>query len=122
MRADEANAELDDSTLFLTTLGPPSHGRILGFGSLLEQRVQTPTTRERQSHVTSAVSGLTNAGNQESFSRAEVENIMQERDRRIAEDRAERIRDRAQNQLLFSQLFKMFGMQQPPSQVSSSKF
>lgn len=122
MRADQANVELDDSNLFLTAIGGQRHGRVLGFGSLLEQTVQTATTRGRHSHVTSSVSGVTNSGVQETFSRAEVDAIVQERDCRIAEERAERLRDQAQNQLLFSQLFKMHGLQQPPLEVSLTKF
>ena len=122
MRADHANSELDDSTLFLTALGGPSHGRVLGFGSLLQQKVKTATTRERPNHVTSSVSGLTNIGEQENFSRAEVLAIVQEREDRIAEEIVERKRDQAQNQLMFSQLFKMVGHQLPPTEVSLIKF
>ncbi|KAF3329287.1 protein IQ-DOMAIN 1-like protein [Carex littledalei] len=86
LKADQANAELDDSTLFLTALGPPTHGRAWAFGSVLEGKVQTPTTRERQNHVASSLSGVTNSVVQETFFRAEVDAIVQERDRRIAEE------------------------------------
>lgn len=122
MRADHANSGLDDSTLFLTALGGPSHGRVLGFGSLLQQKVKTATTRERSSHIASSITGLTNIGEQENFSRAEVLAIVQEREGRITGELAEMKRDQAQNQLMISQLFKMVGHQLPPPEVSLSKF
>lgn len=122
MRADHANSELDDSTIFLTALGGPSHGRVLGFGSLLQQKVKTATTRERPNHIASSVSGLTNIGEQETFSRAQVLAIVQEREGRIAGELAEMRRSQAQNQLMFSQLFKMAGHQLPPPEVILSKF
>ncbi|XP_078169521.1 uncharacterized protein LOC144563938 [Carex rostrata] len=122
MRADHANSGLDDSTLFLTALGGPSHGRVLGFGSLLQQKVKTAATRERSSHIASSITGLTNIGEQENFSRAEVLAIVQEREGRITGELTEMKREQAQNQLMFSQLFKMVGHQLPPSEVSLSKF
>jgi hypothetical protein len=51
---------------------------------------------------------------QETFSRAEVDAMVQERDFRIAEERAERKRDQEQNELMFSALFRMHGLQKPP--------
>lgn len=122
MRADQANSELDDSTLFMTAIGGPSHGRFLGFGSLLQKNVQIATTRERQNPATSCVSRLTEIGVQETFSRAEVQAIVQEHDRRIEVEHAERIRDQAQNELMFSHILKMVGPPPPPTQVSLSKF
>lgn len=121
MRADQANGGLDDNTLFLTALGGPSHGRVLGFGSLLEQTVKTATTRQRQNHATSYLSGLTNTGVQETFTRAEVEAMVHERDCRIIEERTARLRDQAQNQYMFSQLYKMQGLQVPIIQVRLRK-
>lgn len=121
MRADQANSHLDDITLFQKAIGGPSHGNFLGFGSLLQKKTQTATTRERQQQISSSISGLTTSGDQETFSRAEVDMICKERDRRIAEERAERMRDQEKNQFLFSQLFKMHGLQ-PPPQVCLNKF
>lgn len=84
--------------------------------------MKTAATRERSSHIASSITGLTNIGEQENFSRAEVLAIVQEREGRITGELAEMKREQAQNQLMFSQLFKMVGHQLPPPEVSLSKF
>lgn len=119
LKADQANAELDESTLFLTALGGPKHGRVVGFGSVIAP-TKTANNRDRQSQ-TSSVSGLTNCGQQETFTRSEMNAIMEERDRHIAEERAQMKRDQAQNLLMFAQLYKTIGIQHLPSQVRISR-
>jgi hypothetical protein len=47
MRADEANADLDETILILTALGGPSHGPVKGFGSVLQQKKQQPPEKGR---------------------------------------------------------------------------
>ncbi|KAF3328947.1 Plant transposase (Ptta/En/Spm family) [Carex littledalei] len=114
MKADQANAELDESALFLTALGGPKHGRVIGFGSVIAP-IKTANNRDRQNN-TSSVSGLTNCGQQEIFTRSEMNAMMEDRDRHIAEERAQMKRDQAQNLLMFAQLYKTIGIQQLPSQ------
>ena len=74
MKADHANAELDESTLFLTALGGPKHGRVVGFGSVIAP-IKTTNNRDRENH-TCSVSGLTNGGQQEIFTRSEMNAIL----------------------------------------------
>lgn len=119
MKADQANAELDESTLFLTAIGGPKHGRVVGFGSVIAP-IKTANNRDRQNH-TSSVSGLTNCGAQEIFTRSEMNAMMEERDRQIAEERAQMKRDQAQNLLMFAQLYKTIGIQQLPLPVCISR-
>ena len=108
--------------MFLSAIGGPSHGRVPGFGSLLDKKVQTATTRDRQNHAASSVSVLTQNGVQETYTKEQMQAIVQERDRRHDEERAARMRDQAENRYFFAQLFRLHGMPQPTPLVSKIKF
>ena len=115
MKADEANVDMDEGTMFVSAIHESSQGRVRGFGSVLDHKVQ-PTTRARSNH-TSSISGVTNNSKQKTFTDAEVQTMLDDRDRRHAEDWADRKRDMATHEFYISQLFKMMGTQMPTVQV-----
>jgi hypothetical protein len=119
MMADEANADMDESTMFMEAAGGPSHGRVRGFGSMLDGKVQTATNRSRpkQSASSVTVSGVTTNGVQASFSRTEVESLLADSERRQAEDRAEMKRELASYQMYINQFLSMVGVQGHTPQV-----
>ncbi|KAF3327235.1 hypothetical protein FCM35_KLT07353 [Carex littledalei] len=75
MMAEEVHADMDETTMFMSAAGGASHGRVLGFGSMVDGKVQTATNRFRPKHTASSVtvSGVTTNGVQASFSRIEVQ-------------------------------------------------
>ncbi|KAF3336794.1 hypothetical protein FCM35_KLT19380 [Carex littledalei] len=115
MMAEEAHADMDETTMFMSAAGGASHGRVLGFGSMVDGKVQTATNRSRPKHTASSVtvSGVTTNGVQASFSRTEVQSLLDISNRRQAEDRAEMKRELASYQMCINQLFSMFGAQGP---------
>lgn len=114
--ADQANSDMDETTVFLSAVGPSKHGRVRGFGSMLQNKVQPATARAKQNHTASSISGLLN-GEQSLFSRAEVGLLLAQCERRQDEVEAEKERKMATYDLYFSQLFSMCGMPKPNMQV-----
>jgi len=117
MTADQSYADVDESNMFLTAVGGSAHGRVQGFGSMLQDKVPTATTRARQKHTASSVSGLTNNEGQRVETREELEMLLNDRDRRFDEERAAREKKMATYDLYFSKLFTMYGVQMTASQV-----
>lgn len=109
MMDDGVNADMDESNMFISAAGGVSHGRVLGFGTMLDGKVQTATNRCRPNYSASSVtvSALTNNSEQESFSRSQVQALLADRDRLRAEDRAEVRRELANYQVLFNQMLSM---------------
>jgi hypothetical protein len=107
------HADKDESTLYMDAVGGSSRGRIRGFGSMLDHKVPTANTQAR-----SSVSGVTHNGTQKTYTDKEVNAILtQERDQRLNEEREERKRMQAENNIMFRQLFAMMGMRRPNYQV-----
>ena len=117
MTADQANANMDESTMFMSAVGGTSHGRVPGFGSMLDGKVQTTTNRSGPKHTASSVSGVTNNGEQTSFSREDVQSLLADSDRRQAEDWVVMKREMATYEMYINQLFTMCRAQRPTLQV-----
>lgn len=120
MRADQATSITDESTMFFSAAGGSSHGRVRGFGTMLDDKVQKAKNRNRPNQT--SVSGLTNAGDETNLSRAELQVLLADSDRRRDEERAERKRELAQYDFYISQLYTMFGSQMPTQQVIETNF
>lgn len=117
MTADQATSGMDESTMFLTAAGGLKHGRVKGFGSMLHDKVPAATTRARSKHTASSGSVLTNNEWQGIQSREELEMRLAVRERLLDEERAVRERKMAAYDLMFSQIYSMYGAQMPTSQV-----
>ncbi|KAF3341335.1 hypothetical protein FCM35_KLT10179 [Carex littledalei] len=113
-RADAVNVDKDDSALYITAVGGSIRGRIRGFGSVLDPKLPTATTRARATHAASSVSGVTQHGSQKTYTHEEMNAILvQERDQRLNEEREEMKRIQAENNIMFTKLFAMMGVQRP---------
>lgn len=100
--ADEANHDKDENSLFIDAVGGRKHGRIRGFGSVLDNHL----TRALRPPTVSSVSSITNIG-EKVFMESHYLAMLEERDRRQEEEREERKREQANNNHLFSQLFSL---------------
>lgn len=97
MAADSGNTDMDESTIYLTAVGGPSHGRVRGFGSMLQHKVKAATTRASSKHTASSVSGLTDNGGQIIHTREELQIMLADRDHLLDEKRA--LRDKKNGNL-----------------------
>lgn len=111
--ADQASSDMDESAMFLSAVGGPSHGRIRGLGGMLQNNDKTATTRCRAHHIASSISGVTNNGVQSMFSSAEVGTLLAERDRRQDEEKAEFHRKLSTFESQVNQLFQMVSLLRP---------
>jgi len=122
MMADQANSDMDESSMFLSAVGGSRHGRVRGLGSMLPNKGQPATSRARQNHTASSISGVIDNGEQATFSRAEVGMLLAQCDRRQDEEKADRERKLATYDLYFDKLFSIYGLQKPTLNVCNSKF
>jgi hypothetical protein len=120
MMADQDRSDMDESSMFLEAVGGSRHGRVQGLGSMLPNKGQPATSRARQNHTGSSVSGVIDNGEQATFSRAEVGMLLAQCERRKDEEKAERERQSATYDLYFDKLFSMYGLPKPTLQVCNS--
>lgn len=122
MMADEGNSSMDESIMFFSAVGGSSRGRVKGFGCMLDDKVQKEKTRNRLNHAPSTASGLTNAGEETDLSRAELQELLAESNRRQEEERIERKRELAQYDFYIKKIFTMMGSHMPTEEVIHTNF
>jgi hypothetical protein len=121
MRANSVNSHMDEADLFVSAVGGRNHGRVRGFGCVLDPRLQK-TTRGRATPVASDISGVTNIGNKRVFTDDVLIGMLNERDMRLAEERQERKIEGARCNMLLNKLFTLLGQQNPNVQVSKTNW
>lgn len=115
--ADEGNSSLDESAMFFSAVGGSTRGRVKGFGCMLDDKVQKEKTRNRLNHAQYTASGLTNAEEGTDLSRAELQALLAESNRRQAEERIERKRELAHFDFYIKKIFTMMGSHMPTEEV-----
>lgn len=117
-RVDEANADKDESTLFIDAVGGLNRGRLRGFGCVLDKQLST-SLRARPPRSVSSISGVTTLG-ERTFTETQWSAMLAERDRRQDEEWEERKREQANNTQLFNQLFSWIASNQTILTVCTS--
>lgn len=121
MRANNVNPHMDEADLFMSAVGGRNHGRVRGFGCVLDPRLPK-TFRGRATPTTSDISGVTNIGNNRVFTDDVLVGMLKERDMRLAEERQERKIEGARYNMLLNKLFTLVGQQNPNVQVSKNNW
>lgn len=121
MRANSVNSHMDEADLFVSAVGGRNHGRVRGFGCVLDPRLPK-TIRGRATPTASDISGVTNIGNKRVFTDDVLIGMLNERDMRLAEERQERKIEGARYNMLLNKLFTLVGQQNPNVQVSKTNW
>lgn len=95
MLTNEEAADVDEGELFMLAVGGPSHGRVRGFGCVLDPKLPRTTRRGRATIIASDLSGVTNLRNKWVFTDDVLVRMLNELDMRLAEEKQERKRDEA---------------------------
>ena len=118
MTAHEDHADVDEADLFMSAVGGSYHGRVRGFGCVLDPKLPKTTGRGRVTPAQSDLSEVTNIGSKRIFTDDVLVGMLNERDMRLAEERQERKREQERYNMLFTKLFSLVGQQNPAVQVS----
>jgi len=123
MECDPSNDGKAEELMWLMAAGGPSHGKKFGFGSKLDgTNIPTSNLRERPtSAVATTASEVTQEPPQGMHTTQEVVVMLQAREHQFAEELARRDQLETErnnhNNLMFSQLFSVVGMQAPQFNV-----
>jgi hypothetical protein len=121
MRANTDNAHMDEGDLFMSAVGGRNHGRVRGFGCVLDPKLPK-TIRGRATPTSSDISGVTNLGNKRVFTDDVLIGMLNERDMRLAEEKQERKIEGARCTMLINKLFTLLGQQNPNALVSQNNW
>ncbi|KAF3326455.1 Plant transposase (Ptta/En/Spm family) [Carex littledalei] len=117
MTAHEDHADVDEADLFMSAVGGSYHGRVRGFGCVLDPKLPKTAGRGRATPAQSDLSDVTNIGSKRIFTDDVLVGMLNERDMRLAEERQERKREQERYNMLFTKLFSLVGQQNPAVQA-----